>query len=372
MQICATTLGSAARVVYSTPVFPKPTFSQFVALAVAILVARPAAGQDWGAPIEPRAPEPVVEPAPTNPDWSDAPPTQFESRSPTNPDWVLEDEPPQIGSRRLNAAGAYDIRYANRSLTMPLGMMRGTFDVVGGRLDSETTSTMNLGAAVAVGRSIEIGFSRYRMGSFPSMSLLPNEGFGAEGLVSMLFTPEVAFGDIPFYVRFQPLKGRRAQLAFDAVFRIPTRTEFGFLFGAPMRFVAAERVAFDTGVEVAIDNNPQGQSVWSMALPFGVTANVTKQFFLKVHSGMNFFDLSHVVRTETSGLVNGPFYFIPLAFGGGYTFRAKSTMIDAFVLFRFPTLYGFTTEDSDVNSENWAITVGLNVYSPLLFGRTQR
>jgi hypothetical protein len=82
---------------------------------------------------------------------------------------------------------------------------------------------------------------------------------------------------------------------------------------------------------------------------------------------MNMFDLSHTVRTVTSGLFQGPFYFIPLGFGAGYTVDAGTTMMDIFASFRFPTFYGFTTRGSNLNAETWQVTIGLNIYSPVLF-----
>jgi hypothetical protein len=73
-----------------------------------------------------------------NPDWADPPPAEYEERSAQNPDWVEESEPPPVGDMRRRASEFYDIRYANRDLTMPRGMMRGTFDtVVGKQLGSD-------------------------------------------------------------------------------------------------------------------------------------------------------------------------------------------------------------------------------------------
>ncbi len=367
------------------------------ALCGLLVTSSTLAQSGWGEPLEPKAPKtqpgPVAEPPPIqepvqeppepertepNPDWSDAPPTEYEKRSPDNPDWIEEEEAPPVGDQRDNASASYDIRYANRSLTMPRGMMRGTFDVVIGRREelqstidplgpTGTISTLNLGAALTIANDFEIGFSRYRMGSYPPVSVFPDYGFGGAGLLSMIVAPDAKFGDMPFYARFQPLNNGVSQIAIDAVFRIPTRTEFGFLMGVPMRFVVDEHYAFDLGIDFSVDNNPNGPTIWSLAIPFGFVANVTDQAFLKLDSGMNFFDLSQVIRTATSGLINGPFYLFPLGLSGGYTFEAGSTMIDLFAGFRFPTLYGFNSDASEVNADTWAVTIGFNIYSPVLF-----
>jgi hypothetical protein len=366
-------------------------------MALAIPAVTLAQSGGWGAPIaapaEPEPPPaPTPEPAPSveparepaepertepNPEWSDAPPTEYEQRSPTNPDWVEEAEAPPVGTLKPNASAHYDVRYANRNLTMPRGMMRGTFDTVVGRRDegtrgfgvgpAGTISTMNFGVGITLANDFEIGFSRYRMGSFPGVSVFPTFGFGGEGLITFSMSPEAKFGDIPFYGRFEAFENEHVKLAIDAVFRIPTRTEFGFLGGIPLRFIANEQFAFDTGMEFTFDSNPQGPSVYSLNIPFNFVANATERFFLKLHSGMNMFDLSQTIQTVTSGLVKGPYYFIPLGFGAGYTVEAGTTMMDIFASFRFPAFYGFSTRANELNAETWQVTIGLNLYSPVLF-----
>ena len=331
----------------------------------------------------PPPPPPPAEPPPSsaapNPEWADPPPTEYESRSPQNPDWVEETEAPPVGDMRRRASEFYDIRYANRDLVLPRGMMRGTFDTVVGRRPSDpgvlrdpfgatgTVSSMNFGVAISLAQDFEIGFSRYRMGSFPTISLLPTLGFGGEGLITFSMSPEVKFGDIPLYGRFQVLDRDAVKLAFDAVFRIPSRTTFGFLFGIPMRFIIQERFSFDTALEMTVDDNPQGPSVWSLNIPLKFVANATDQLFIEAGSGMTYFDLSQTIRTLTSGLIQGPYYVIPLGVRIGYTAEARATMMDTFVSFRLPTLYGFTTRTSEVNAENWQVIIGFNVHSPVLF-----
>ena len=381
-------------------------FSLLSLVAFALPAVSSAQSGGWGKPIaapadpepptgspepdpEPGSPEPDPEPGspeaqpePTepprtepNPEWADAPPTEYEERSSQNPDWVEESEPPVVGTLKPNASASYDPRYANRNLTMPRGMMRGTFDTVVGRRTDEgqpfgatgTISTMNFGVGITLAQDFEIGFSRYRMGSFPGVSVFPNFGFGGEGLITFSMSPEAKFGDIPFYARFEAFENEVVKLGIDAVFRIPSRTEFGFLGGIPLRLIIHEQFAFDTGMEFVVDNNPQGPSVWSLNIPFNFIANATERFFLKLNSGMNMFDLGHTIRTATSGLVQGPFYFIPLGVGAGYTVDAGTAMMDIFASFRFPMFYGFSTRGSDLNAETWQVTIGLNIYSPVLF-----
>jgi hypothetical protein len=263
-------LGTAVGLVYGG--FVLRAFPLFSCISLAVL-ALPAftfaQSGGWGAPIaapaEPEAPPPPPEPEPVpkaqpepaepartepNPEWADAPPTEYEERAPQNPDWVEESEAPPVGTLKPRASESYDPRYANRNLTMPRGMMRGTFDTVVGRRTEDaqgpdqpfgpvgTISTMNFGVGITLADDFEIGFSRYRMGSFPGVSVFPNFGFGGEGLITFSMSPEAKFGDIPFYARFEAFESEFVKLGIDAVFRIPSRTEFGFLGGIPLRFIA--------------------------------------------------------------------------------------------------------------------------------------
>lgn len=302
-----------------------------------------------------------------------------------NPDWVAQSVAPPGPPRKPPPAQSYGIRYASRDLTMPRGMMRGTFDTIVGRRNEPATGTgsgatfgptgtisaMSFGAAISLAEDFEVGFSRYRMGSFPAIGVFPSFGFGNEGLVAFSMSPEAKLGDIPLYARFQAFGNETVKLGIDAVFRIPVRTELGFLAGLPLRFIALERMAFDTGLQVAVDNNPQGPSIWTLHLPFTFVANATDRLFVQLSSGMSFFDLGQTLSTVTSGLVQGPFFLIPLGLDAGYTVESSKTMVDVFASFRFPALYGFTSRDSERNAETWQVTIGLNVYSPVLFERKQ-
>lgn len=344
-------------------VFPGFRLCLCVGLAFGSLVPVPSARAQsgWDEPIQaPREPEPPAPPAEPNPDWGDAPPTEYEERSPQNPDWVEETEAPPVTGARRSASEVYDIRFSNRSLTLPRGMIRGTYDTVAGRRlgTADAVSAMSLGFAISLAQDFEIGFSRYRMGSFPDSSALPSFGFGGEGLIAFSLSPDVKFGDIPLYARFQALDRKAVKLALDAVFRIPSQTNFGFLGGIPIRVIVQERFSFDFGVQFDVVDNPQGPVLWGMNLPFAFNANATDGLFFQLLSGINLFDLGQTLRTATSGLVQGPFYFIPLGVTAGYAFEGGSTMMDAFVSFRFPALYGFTARDSNVNSETWQFIIG--------------
>ena len=354
--------------------------SWLCAADLAAAQASPGPGDQAPGPIGAQAPLPPEAPAQADLERRE-PPTSAAPTAPqpTNPDWVEETRPPVMETRKRRATEDYSLRYAARRLALPRGMLRGTFDFVVGRRASEgsgtevfgqtgTVSSLNLGLALGVSDSFEIGFSRYRMGSSPDMSLFPQFGFGGEGLISFMLAPEFEFGDIPLYLRFQALDAERVQIAFDAVFRIPSNTRFGFVGAMPLRINAAnDNLAIDTGLQFSAEDNSKGKTLWSLSLPLSLVGNLSPQVFLTLSSGMHFFDLGDVVGTATSGLVGAPFYFIPLAFGGGYSVEARRTLLDLFASFRWPTLFGFNGDESELSADVWAITIGVNVYSPKLF-----
>jgi len=88
------------------------------------------------------------------------------------------------GETRTSPEDAYGMRYARRKLVMPKGMMRGTFDLVIGRVSDEDTTTLNFGAAVSPAKYVEVGFSRYRMGSYPNPEVL--RSLGGDGLIPIV------------------------------------------------------------------------------------------------------------------------------------------------------------------------------------------
>ncbi|MBW2629620.1 MAG: hypothetical protein JRE45_18665 [Deltaproteobacteria bacterium] len=92
--------------------------------------------------------------------------------------------PEEQNQESTSPADAYGIRYAARGLVMPKGMIRGTFDVVIGRDSGFETTTLNFGAAISPVNHLELGFSRYRMGSYPNPDLF--RATGGDGLIPII------------------------------------------------------------------------------------------------------------------------------------------------------------------------------------------
>lgn len=270
-------------------------------------------------------------------------------------------EEPVTEKSRDSAADAYGLAYAQRGLVMPKGMVRGTFDLTVGKLfaGTDAITSMSFGVALSVVENLELGFSRYRMGSFPDLNTFPSLGFGGEGLIGFFMTPDGSFGDIPFYARYRLVDAEAVEIAIDFGVLFPTETEWGILAGVPIRFHAGDQVAVDTGAQLWV-NDAGGFNILTFGIPLSIVGNITKHGFLKINTGVVILDLSHEVADK-------PLYAIPFGFGGGFNFEAGSTMLDLFAAFRWPALGAFSDGASDTSADYWTLTFGLNIYSPVLF-----
>jgi hypothetical protein len=279
---------------------------------------------------------------------------------------------------RTSPKDAYGIRYARRKLAMPKGMMRGTFDLVTGRIEDEGTTTINFGAAVAPARYVEVGFSRYRMGSYPNPDL--QRAFGGDGLIPIVAqgrdlipagSPhDRTFGDMLAYLRVEPPTEPASDrygvapatsvldIAFDFGLLIPTASELGLLFGIPIRLHGGDIFAFDLGVTVSMDNiGGAGGHFTSITMPWNLVFSATDFLFVKLNSGLTAVDVS-----ESGG---NAFKAFPLGLGIGGTVAGKRIMSDIFAAFSWPILG--TVDPGGTNTDVWTITVGTNLYSPVLF-----
>jgi len=283
----------------------------------------------------------------------------------TPPSLVADEAPPpaveaaSVEATSKDAADNYGLAYAGRELTMPRGMVRGTFDVstlhLGLGLFSQNFVSLNFGAAISPVDDPELGFSRYRMGSYPGINFIDLVNLGGSGLISAFVSPEGDFGDIPFYVRYQPMSGT-ADVALEFRLRIPTLSEFGLAFGVPVRIHAGDSVAIDTGFDLTLDD-PGGVNILSVGVPFQIVGNVSDNFFLELQTGVSLPDIT------TDPVVT----VLPLGFTLGGSVDAGPVMLDAFFNFRFPTFAAFASGNSEITTEIWTITIGINVYSPVLF-----
>ncbi len=272
-------------------------------------------------------------------------------------------------------ADAYDVRYATRKLVMPRGMIRGTFDIVvgdlgdfSGSLLSDRTTSLNFGVALSPARNFEIGFSRYRMGSYPNPDLF--RAFGGDGLipivaqggeiVPLLRTKGDVFGDMFLYTRLQIPDSKIVDVAFDLGFLLPTASEFGMLIGLPVRIHGGKVFAFDTGVMINLDDlSGSFDSFASVSMPWNVVLSVADEFFLKINSGLDAIDVGSEFTLKV----------FPFGFGTGVTVSSERLMSDVFAAFFWP-LFAVVERDfpgNEVTVDIWTITIGVTFYSPVLF-----
>jgi len=278
--------------------------------------------------------------------------------------------PEEQNQESTSPADAYGIRYAARGLVMPKGMIRGTFDVVIGRDSGFETTTLNFGAAISPVNHLELGFSRYRMGSYPNPDLF--RATGGDGLIPIIaqgqdLVPVLgpaggAFGDMFAYARVAGPDSGIVNFGLDLGFLIPTASEFGMLIGIPIRFHGGEVFAFDTGLMINLDYLASDfESMTSISFPWNVVLSVTDEVFVKINSGLNAVD----VATE------GSLIFFPLGFGLGATVSSERIMSDVFAGFSWPYLGTvgtiFDTRFTEATTDAWTITIGVNFYSRVLF-----
>ena len=284
-----------------------------------------------------------------------------EARAEPAEDWNEESTSP---------ADTYGIRYAARGLVMPKGMVRGTFDMVIGRSPAGDAMTLNFGAAISPVKHLELGFSRYRMGSYPNPDiwratggdgLIPIIAQGQD-LIPVLAPADGAFGDMVAYARVAGPASGTINIGFDLGFLIPTASEFGMLIGIPVRFHGGETFAFDTGLMINVDAiGSDFGSFTSISFPWNIVLSVSNELFLKINSGLDALD----VGTE------GTLIVFPLGFGLGATVSSERIMSDVFAAFSWPSLGTLLSvadfRATEATTDVWTITIGVNFYSPVLF-----
>lgn len=299
------------------------------------------------------------------------------SPSPREPNAQSASPEAEEESASTSPQDAYGVRYARRKLAMPKGMTRGTFDSVVGNVQGDATATINLGAAFSPAKYLEIGFSRYRMGSYPSPDAL--RAPGGDGLIPIVVqggdvfrassNRERGFGNMLTYLRVEPPTDRAyggeygkapstsvADIAFDFGLVLPTASELGVFFGIPLRVHGGKVFAFDTGLAVHVDNIGEGSSQFtSIMLPWNLVFSATDYLFIKVNSGLDAIDVAGGNALKV----------FPLGLSVGGTLSKQRIMADIFTAFSWPALG--TLDATGKITDIWMITIGTNLYSPVLF-----
>ena len=260
----------------------------------------------------------------------------------------------------------FPTRFARRPLVLHEGMVRADGRLlVGGSFDgNKLTSALDIGGAVSPIEGLEIGLSTELTGSVPAA--------GGVGLISVLFSPDAAYGDIPIYGRYQFYEGDKGFLAgVDLVLVLPTNTDFTLTAGIPMRVIELFKIfTIDMNLNFVYRNGNKfgGPSDNTIDFTFGGASaiNITDHGFVEIGGGIGVVNING--GTGFDNVVELPFFL-----GGGYTLQRK-ILVDFFAQFGWmPLMTANAPVDLDTFNvgDTWFLTVGASVYTEPLFGRNR-
>ncbi len=237
----------------------------------------------------------------------------FEGEASTEGNWMGDSV--EVDAEDLSttdSAPYYQVAYTRRPLTIRRFMIRGDAglgierfpDVAG--VDIDPLVTLDIGGAFGVFDELEVGVSRYRVGT----SMIANGEVGrplGQGLIPLIFSPDFDFGDIPVYGRYQFFQNDMFEIAGDVVLVIPSNTDFAFHLGVPVRIHVLEDLAIDTGIEFRATFFDGPGTDTTLGIPVRATYNITENFFAGGVTGVQAIDF------------DGDRTAIPLGVHGGYT-----------------------------------------------------
>lgn len=259
----------------------------------------------------------------------------------------------------------YPTRFARRPLVLNTGMVRGDSRItIGGTFGSGTFSALDIGGAVSPIDGLEIGLSTELTGSVPAP--------GGIGLISIVFSPDASYGDIPIYGRYQFYEGAKGFLVgVDLGVVIPSNTDFKLNAGIPMRVIELFGI-------FTIDMNLN--FIYRNGNEFGGPSNNTFDFTFGGASAINITDYGYVEIGGGIGVanVNGGSGFnnvieLPFFLGGGYTMQRK-VLVDLFAQFGWmPLMTANPPTGLDIFNigETWFLAIGATIHTKPLFGRNE-
>lgn len=249
----------------------------------------------------------------------------------------------------------YPKSYSVRPLTLQKGMVRANGIVTVWDDGVDTNVGLTLGGSVGVTDDLELGINNYRVGS----SLQQNY----EGLVAVLFTPSLGYGDIPVYGRYRFLHREKLDVAGDIIFVIPVDTAFAFEGDVPLRIKPNDRLSVDTGIEV---RGTFGSAKYAdIRIPAIVNFNFSDHAFIAGETGVWFVNLGK--SFDTAG-ADSKGVDIPVGFrAGGSWKKPDKHIIDLFAGFAFPALIEAGTSRSTFDGGIWDIFVGVAFNTRPLF-----
>jgi hypothetical protein len=265
----------------------------------------------------------------------------------------------------------YPVRFARRPLVLNEGMVRADGRLtVGGVFGSGTFSALDLGGAVSPIENLEVGLSTELTGAVPAP--------GGISLITVIFSPQASYGDIPVYGRYQFLENETALLAVDLVLVLPANTDFTMTASLPLRIVELfDLMTMDSAFSIRYRNGDKYAALPGVTNPSkntadftfsgGAAVNITNNGYLEIGGGVGIVNVG-----GGDGAKN--VWEIPFFIGGGYTYEGK-VLADIFAQFGFQPLMTANAPpglDTFNVGDDWYVTVGATVHTKPLFGKNKQ
>ncbi len=261
--------------------------------------------------------------------------------------------------------GEYPVRFARRPLVMHEGMGRADGRLtVGGFIGPGTFSALDLGGAVSPIENLEVGVSTELTGNVPAA--------GGSSLITVIFSPQASYGDIPIYARYQYAESDVALAAVDLTLVLPSNTDFQLAAGLPLRILELFGLfTMDANLTIRYRNGDKfgGPSTNTVEFAFagGSVTNITDNGYIEIGGGVGLANVGGA--TNYRNVVELPFFI-----GGGYTYEGK-VLADIFAQFGFAPLMTANappTRDTFNTGDDWYITIGATVHTKALFGKKKQ
>jgi hypothetical protein len=267
--------------------------------------------------------------------------------------------------------GSYPVRFSRRPLVLGEGMVRadGRLTVGGVRPPGTGTfSALDLGGAVSPIENLEIGVSTELTGNVPAP--------GGSSLITVIFSPQASYGDIPIYARYQYAESDVALAAVDLTLVLPSNTDFQLAAGLPLRILelfglftldANLTIRYRNGDKYAAFSPSPSKNTVEFAFAGGSVVNITDNGYIEIGGGVGLANVGG--GTDVKNVVEIPFFI-----GGGYTYEGK-VLADIFAQFGFTPLMTANAppgRDTFNTGEDWYITIGATVHTKSLFGKNKQ
>ena len=265
--------------------------------------------------------------------------------------------------------GSYPVRFSRRPLVLGEGMVRADGRLtVGGVPGTGTFSALDLGGAVSPIENLEVGVSTELTGNVPAP--------GGSSLITVIFSPQASYGDIPIYARYQYAESDVALAAVDLTLVLPSNTDFQLAAGLPLRILelfglftldANLTIRYRNGDKYAAFSPSPSKNTVEFAFAGGSVINITDNGYIEIGGGVGLANVGG--GTDVKNVVEIPFFI-----GGGYTYEGK-VLTDIFAQFGFTPLMTANAppgRDTFNAGDDWYITIGATVHTKSLFGKNKQ